>query len=63
MSKYKITYEDCDQIETTTVHACDSQTALEAFFDAMIDWQGDCYGLQIIEIRKLKPTFNTFSEF
>lgn len=54
MKRYKIKYTDCGESREDFINACDSDHAEEKFWDSIIDWQGDSYGIVVLGVTLAK---------
>jgi hypothetical protein len=54
MHSYTVTYLDCGEEQTSRHTAVDKEHAEERFWDSILEWQGDCHGIEIVSITKSK---------
>ena len=52
MKRYKVVYNDCGEERIWKgIKAFDKQHAEEVFFDKIIEWQGDCRGIIMVDVK------------
>jgi hypothetical protein len=51
---FKVVWTDTDEQCISHVKAYDIKHAEELFWEGIMDWQGDCRGIMILEITKVK---------
>jgi hypothetical protein len=54
MNKYRITYKDCGEIITEYRKGGDVFEIQDWFWNSIISWQGDTYGIELVQITRVK---------
>lgn len=54
MKRYRITYKDCGEFVTEYKTGTDVWEVEEWFWDSVERWQGDCLGIELVEITRVK---------